>query len=327
MRHPFFNLTHLVLREGESDFHVQVRAQGLVVTQGPNTGVFARPGATVSRWPGAKTIARQTPHPIPKRRWFARERNAFMRIMFGGGDVMLSVIQTLGKQREVLLSAGEGAVVEKLDLSELAKENAPPLQFLQPAYLCSDAKVTIVSAPCDASTMTWARAPFVYRAHPSENLSRPAILCLSGRTMVWSERLEPGESRDFALGNVIAATVNLTSRLRPTSQCHPDDYKAEIRTGRDVDREPGEAALAGARPSGATTWRLRGFAQATKTMLESMRAREGFFVCEMTNHSDRPAFVYVQLNRSGFYGGTGLIGWAIRLFSAFFRLSHITLGH
>ena len=58
-----------------------------------------------------------------------------------------------------------------------------------------------------------------------------------------------------------------------------------------------------------------------------MRAREGFFVCEMTNHSNRPAFVYVQLNRGGFYGGTGLIGLMIRLFSAFFRVSHLTMGH
>ncbi len=56
-------------------------------------------------------------------------------------------------------------------------------------------------------------------------------------------------------------------------------------------------------------------------------AREGFLVCEMTNHSNRPAFVYVQLNRGGFYGGTGLIGLMIRLFSAFFRVSHLTMGH
>jgi hypothetical protein len=66
---------------------------------------------------------------------------------------------------------------------------------------------------------------------------------------------------------------------------------------------------------------------AAKTLLDSMRAREGFLVCEMTNHSNRPAFVYVQLNRSGFYGGTGLIGLMIRLFSAFFRVSHLTMGH
>ena len=62
-------------------------------------------------------------------------------------------------------------------------------------------------------------------------------------------------------------------------------------------------------------------------MLDSMRAREGFLVCEMTNHSNRPAFVYVQLNCGGFYGGTGLIGLMIRLFSAFFRVSHLTMGH
>ncbi len=327
MRHPFFNLTHLVLREGESDFHVQHHAQGLVATLGPDAAIFARPGTTVSREPGAKTLARQTPHSIPKRGWFGDELSTFMRVFFGGGDVKLSKIKTLGKQREILLTAGDGAVVEKLDLAEMTREGAPPLQFLQPVYLCSSPKAAFRSAACDASTMSWARAPFVFRAEPIEDLSRPVILCLSGRTMVWSERLEPGESRDFALGNVIAATINLTSRLRPTSQCHPDDYKAVVYKGEDASVGEPAAALNKARSRGVIALRLRGVGAATKTLLDSMRAREGFFVCEMTNHSNRPAFVYVQLNRSGFYGGTGLIGLAIRLFSAFFRVSHLTMGH
>ena len=54
-----------------------------------------------------------------------------------------------------------------------------------------------------------------------------------------------------------------------------------------------------------------------RILVESLRAREGFFVCEMSNHSRSPAFVY---------GGSGLIGLAIRLLGAFFRLSHLTLG-
>ena len=327
MRHPFFNLTHLVLREGESDFSAQHQARGLVATLGPNAAIFARPGTTVSRGPGAKTLARQTPHSIPKRGCFGDELSTFMRVFFGGGDVKLSMIKTLDKQREILLTAGDGAVVEKLDLAEMTREGAPPLQFLQPAFLCSSSKVAFKSAACDASTMSWARAPFVFRVEPVEEVSRPAILCLSGRTLVWSERLEPGESRDFALGNVIAATLNLTSRLRPTSQCHPDDYKAVVYKGEGAN-DGGRAAMAGeARERGVIAPRLRGVGAATKTLLDSMRAREGFLVCEMTNHSNRPAFVYVQLNRSGFYGGTGLIGLMIRLFSAFFRVSHLTMGH
>lgn len=325
MRHPFFNLTHLVLREGESDFSVQHHAQGLVATLGPRAQIFARPGTTVSRWPGAKTLARQTPHAIPRRGWLQSELSVFSRIMFGGGDVKLSKIITLEKQREILLTAGDGAVVEKLDLTELAREGAPVLQFLQPAYLCSSHRVAFASAPCDGSTASWARAPYVYRAERPADLSRPAILCLSGRTMIWSERLEPGESRDFALGNVIAATINLTSRLRPTSQCHPDDYKAEVfKEERESERRKAEFA---ARRGFPLTRRIRDLAATTKILFDSMRAREGFFVCEMTNHSDQPAFVYVQLNRSGFYGGSGLIGLAIQLFSAFFRVSHLTLGH
>lgn len=56
-----------------------------------------------------------------------------------------------------------------------------------------------------------------------------------------------------------------------------------------------------------------------------MRAREGFLVCELTNHSERPAYVYVQLNKDGFYGGSGFVGLMVKLFSAFFRLSHLPL--
>jgi hypothetical protein len=314
MRDPFFNLTHLVLRRGESDFALQERAQGVVVTLGPETAVFARPGATVSRWPDAKILARQTPHETPRRGWLARELDTFKRVAFGGGDVKLSMIKTLGKQRETLLSAGAGAVAEKLDLSEYAHEGAPPLLLLQPCYLCSSAAIGLTSVACDASTMSWARALYVYRAEPPQDLSRPAILCLAGRTLVWSERLEPGDSRDFALGNVIAATANVSSRLRPTSQCHPDDFRAEI---------VGDDSLGAAREAEPAP----GLWPSARILLESLRAREGFFVCEMTNHSRSPAFVFIQLNRSGLYGGSGLVGLAIRLLGAFFRLSHLTLGH
>jgi hypothetical protein len=324
MRHPFFDLTHLVLREGESDFAVQHEARGLVATLGPRTAIFARPGATVSRWPGAKIFPRQTPHLIPKRSRIAKELGLFTRIVFGGGDVLVSKIVTLDSQREVLLSAGIGAVVEKIDLVELAREGAPELLFLQPAYLCSSAQVSFASQACDQSTASWARAPFVYRATQPDADSGPAILCLSGHTMIWSERLAPGESRDFALGNVIAATKNVTSRLRPTSQCHPDDYKAEIFP---ADADAARAPTQGGRRGFALAPALAGLASTSKTLFDSMRAREGFFVCEMTNHSERPAFVYIQLNRSGFYGGSGLIGFALRLISAFFRISHLTLGY
>ena len=151
-----------------------------------------------------------------------------MRILCGGGDVKFNMIKTLAKQREILLTAGAGNVVETIDLTELEKEGAPPLQFLQTAYLCSSTNLVIHSVPCDASAMSWSRAPYAYRTHPLKSFSKPAIVCLSGRTMVWCERMEPGESRDFALGNVIAVTINVASKLRPTSQCHPDDYKAAI---------------------------------------------------------------------------------------------------
>ena len=241
MRHPFFNLTHLVLRRGESDFALQEPAQGLVVTLGPDTAVFARPGATVSRWPGAKILVRQTPHPTPKRGWLAREIDTFKRVTLGGGDVKLSMIKTLGKQRETLLSAGDGAVAEKLDLSEYAREGAPPLLLLQPSLSLQQRNDKPDLHRLRRVTMSWARA--LYVTAPSRlKICRARRSCaLRDEPWVWSERLEPGDSRDFALGNVIAATVNVSSRLRPTSQCHPDDFRAEI---------VGEDALARrARPS------------------------------------------------------------------------------
>jgi hypothetical protein len=326
MRHPFFNMTRLLLGEGESDFHPLENGDGLVVTLGPNTAFFDRPGRSVARWPGTKNVVRQSPHPIPDRSWLLNELNVFLLILCGGGDVKLNMIKTLGRQREVLLTAGEGNVVEKIDLVDMAKSGAPSLRFLQPAYLCSSASTVMRSTPCDASTMSWSRAPYVYETAPIENLDTPAFLCLSGRTMVWLERLEPGESQDFALGNVIAATTNLHAKLRPTSQCHPDDYKAIVfdakRTKAHEElltaaRHPGNSGVAG---------KFREFRRSTKTLFESIRAREGFFVCEITNHSESPGFVYVQLNKSGFYGGSGLVGVAIKFLSALFRWTHFSLG-
>lgn len=325
MRDPFFNMTRLSLAEGESDFHPLEGREGVVVTLGPNTSFFDRPGRSVCRWPGTKNVPRQSPHPIPERSWQMNEFSTFLRILCGGGDVKFNMIKTLAKQREILLAAGDGNVVEKIDLAALAKEGAPPLRFLQTAYLCSTINVVIQSVPCDASAMSWSRAPYAYKTQPLKTLSEPAILCLSGRTMVWCERLEPGESRDFALGNVIAVTTNIDSKLRPTSQCHPDDYKAAIFEEGDA----GDELSASEKMSGKNTirQRLREFAAASKILFESVRAHEGFFVCELTNHSDKPAYVYVQLNKSGFYGGSGLVGVAIKLVSSFFRLSHLSLGH
>jgi hypothetical protein len=325
MRDPFFNMTRLALSVGDSDFHPLEGGEGLIVTLGPNTGFFDRPGRSVARWPGTKSIARQSPHPIPKRSWIMNELGTFLLILCGGGDVKFNMIKTLGRQREILLTAGDGNVVKKIDLTEMAKSGAPPLRFLQPAFLCCSANAVIRSAPCDASTMSWSRAPYIYETSELENFETSVTLCLSGRTMVWVERLEPGESQDFALGNIIAATVNLHSKLRPTSQCHPDDYKAVIfdalRSG--AHKELLSSAIG---PKRGLTDRIREFGRSTKILFDSIRAREGFFVCELTNHSEQPGYVYVQLNKSGFYGGSGLVGVAIRFLSAFFRWTHLSLG-
>ena len=169
MRHPFFNMTRLLLEEGESDFNPLEGHEGIVVTLGPNTSFFDRPGRSVARWPGTKTVPRRTPHAIPRRSWIRNEFSAFMRILCGGGDVKFNMIKTLTKQREILLTAGDGSVVEKIDLAELAKEGAPPLLFLQTAYLCSSANLLIQSVPCNASAMSWSRAPYAYKTLPLKN--------------------------------------------------------------------------------------------------------------------------------------------------------------
>ncbi len=327
MRNPFFTPERISLQQGECDFRLLDAREGLVVTLGPETSFFDRPSRSVCRWPGTRTIPRQTPHHVPKRSWIANEFATILYVCFGGGDVKLNRIAASQKQREILLTAGEGNVVEKIDLTRLARDNSPPLLFLQPAYLCSSSNVAIRSVPCDASTMSWARAPYVYQAHPTDDLSTPAILCLAGKTLIWRERIEPGESRDYALGNVIAATANIFSKLRPTSQAHPEDRRvAVIQLGHSRANGLVSASMTSPRDS-SFRMRLREFAAATKILFESIRAREGFFLCELTNDSDMPAHVFIQLNKSDFYGGSGLVGFAIKFLSSIFRLSHLSLGH
>jgi hypothetical protein len=326
MHNPFFNPERNSLQEGDSDFRLLEAREGIVVTLGPYTSFFDRPGRSVCRWPGTKTIPRQCPHPIPLGSWIGNELKAFLYIFCGGGDVKLNRITTLEKQQEILLTAGEVNVVEKINLTDLARESAAPLLFLQPAYLCSSVNVMIQSVPCDASAMSWTRAPYVYRACSYDDSSKPTILCLAGKTMIWCERLEPGESRDFALGNVIAATANIVSKLRPTSQDHPGDRRAS--TFKDIDSSENSMPSPLAKTTGKISIRarFREFAAASRTLFESIRAREGFFVCELTNYSDRPAHVFVQLNKRDFYGGSGLVGFAIKFVSSIFRLSHVSLG-
>lgn len=326
MRGPLFNPEGISLRRGESDFRLLDAREGLVVTLGPETSFFDRPSRSVCRWPGTWTIPRQSPHPAPKRSWIANEFATFLYVFFGGGDVKLNRVATSEKQREILLTAGVGNVVEKIDLTKLARDNSAPLLFLQPAYLCSSANVAIQSVPCDASTMSWARAPYVYKATAVDDLSTPAILCLAGKTMIWCERIEPGESRDYALGNVIATTANIVSKLRPTSQAHPEDREVAALQHAHA-RANGSVVASTKTGRNSIRMRLRECAAATKILFESIRAREGFLVCELTNESDAPAHVFVQLNKSDFYGGSGLVGFAIKLLSSIFRMSHVSLGH
>lgn len=310
---------------GKSVFEPLERREGVVVTLGPYTHIFDRPGRSVCKWTGTKTLPRQSPHPLPLRSWLWNELAIAARMLFGGGDVAVNMIVAAGEQREILLTAGDRNVIEKIDLSQLAREGAPSLLFLQTAYLCSSDNVSFKSVPCNASHMSWSRAPYVYRTQRIADGSRPAILCLSGRTNVWRERIGPGQSRDFALGNIVAVTSNISSKLRPSNQYHSRYAPVVSLRGASFDDEP--PAYATALSKAELKRRLREVRASLKTLFESIRAREGFFVCEVVNDSDRPAFVYVQLNKSGFYGGTGLVGVVIKLAAALFRSSSFLFGH
>jgi hypothetical protein len=247
------------------------------------------------------------------------ELNFLSRILWGGGDVKFNIIRAVSKQREVLLTAGDGNVVEKINLHDLAKDGAPPLLFLQPAYLCSSSNVEIRSQSCNPSIISWARAPYVYVAVPKDQESQNSILCLAGRTMVWSERLEPGERRRIALGNVIAATENIVCTLQPT-----DNVGAE----EEFERPVGEVQFsAGEGTIGSSSidrrairrQKARDYGASVTILFNSIRAHEGFLLCELTNQSDRPSFIYIQLNKTSLYGGSGFLGVVIRIMSSFFR--------
>ncbi len=319
MRHPFFNMTRLVLEEGEVDFQLLDGRQGVVVTIGPNTTIFDRPGRSVSKWPGMVNLLHKSPHLIPHRPRIMDELNFLNRILWGGGDVKFNIIRAISSQSEVLLTAGDGNIVHKIDLSELTKDGAPPLLFLQPNYLCSSSNVEITSQACSPSIMSWARAPYVYVARPKDPQPQHSILCLSGRTMVWSERLEPGERRRIALGNVIAATENIVCTLQPTDTTGAEGEFSE--SSGEALFSPGRSETgSGCFDRKALRRQMaRDFSDSVKILFNSIRAREGFFVCELTNQSDRPSFIYIQLNKTSLYGGSGLIGVIIRMMSSLFR--------
>ena len=312
---------------GESVLRPLERHEGVSVTLGPYAHFFDRPGRSVCKWTGAKTVPRQSPHPLPQRSRIMNELALLARLLFGGGDVRINMIAAQNRQIEVLLTAGIDNVVECIDLARLAREGAPPLLFLQPAYLCSSSNTLFRSVLSDASTASWARAPYVYKTYRQQNPSKPAILCLSGRTNVWRERLEPGERRDFALGNIIAATSNIVSALKPSNQYRVDEFRFPIYCALDsADEDSWQISFS----SVARKDMRRIFREAraaAKTFLESIRAREGFFVCEVMNASNKPAYVYVQLNKGDFYGGSGLLGFAVKIASVFLRSPNFLAGH
>lgn len=327
MRHPFFNMTRLSLAKGEADFHVLEGREGVIVTIGPDTTIFDRPGRSVSRWSGIINLWNRSPHEIQNRNFIANELNFLSRILWGGGDVKFNMIQSKGKQREILLTAGDGNVVEKIDLTELSKQKVPGLLFLQPAYLCSSEMVEIKARFCDPSTMSWARAPYVYIARQRKKSTENAILCVSGRTMVWSEKLDPGERRIIALGNVIAVSENLTCSLQPTNQ---DDANDEFESKKiDADDTAYVKIMADGNELRASVKRqkVRDFGSSLRILINSMRAREGVLACVLINKSNCPGLVYTQLNKTSLYGGSGFIGVFIRILSSFFRWGSIATGN
>lgn len=327
MRNPFFNPAALSPRENEGEFRLLDGREALRVTLGPNMSIFCRPGRSVWRWQGTRTIPRQSPHPRRARSRLMREFSLFIRILCGGGDVLLNRVSTQDARRDILLTAGEGNAIEMIDLAALARSGAPPLLSLQPAYLCSSANLVIQSVPCDASTISWARAPYVYRARACpDDLATPAILCLTGRTSVCREQLSPGESRDFALGNVIATTANVTSKLRPANKCRREDATEALERRPAPETEAAIPAIPEDLDGRALRRQIRDFLESTKALLESIRARDSFFVCELTNQSDQPAYVFVQTNKSGLYGGSGLVGFILKLAAALFRTTHFSAG-
>lgn len=311
---------------GESVFHLLEQHEGVSITLGPYAHFFDRPGRSVCKWTGAKTVPRQSPHPVPLRSGIMRELAVLARLLFGGGDVRINMIAAQNQPIHVLLTAGDGNVVECVDLARLARQGAPPLLFLQPAYLCSSSNVFFRSVLSDASTASWARAPYVYKTYRQRSLSKPAVLCLSGRTKIWRERLEPGERRDFALGNIIAVTGNVVSMLKPSNRYWAEEIRFPIYRLSDATEEDSRQISFSSFAKADLRRMLREARVGAKTFLESIRAREGFFVCEVMNASSKPAYVYVQLNKGDFYGGSGLLGYAVKIASVFLRSSSFLTG-
>jgi hypothetical protein len=316
----------LSLGLGESAFQPLERRDGVSVTLGPYAHFFDRPGRSVCKWTGAKTVPRQSPHPLPQRSHIMGEMAILARLLFGGGDVKINMIAAQNQQIDVLLTAGDGNVVECVDLAALAREGAPPLLFLQPAYLCSSSNTFFRSVLSDASTASWSRAPYVYKTYRQQSLSKPAILCLSGRTNVWRERIAPGERRDFALGNIIAATSNIVSALKPSNQYWVDEFRFPIYRALDAAEEDSRQISFASFARKDVRRMFREARAAARTFLESIRAREGFLVCEVMNASDQPAYVYVQLNKGDFYGGSGLLRYVVKIASVFLRSPSFLAG-
>lgn len=327
MRHPFFNMTRVNLDEGDVDFHVLDGREGLVVTLGPDAIIFDRPGRSVSRWSGVTNLLGKSPHEIRKRSFLAREINFLSWILWGGGDVKFNCIQSVKKQREILITAGEGSVVEKIDLYDLEKQKIRRLFFLQPAYLCSSQGVEITAQFCDPSLMSWARAPYVYVANLRDRCTGQAILCLSGRTMVWSERLEPGERRLISVGNVIAVSENITCSIQPTNLENDEDDDEGRKSRASPELSPAQDVISEGSSSPSRRQKVKDFSSSIRILFNSIKSREGVLVCELVNQSDSLGLVYTQLNKTSFYGGSGLIGVLIRMISSFVRWGDAASGY
>ena len=115
--------------------------------------------------------------------------------------------------------------------------------------------------------------------------------------------------------------------LKPSNQYWVDEFRFPIYRAFDAAEEDSRQISFSSFARKDVRRIFREARAAARTFLELIRAREGFFVCEVMNASDKPAYVYVQLNKGDFYGGSGLLGFAVKIASVFLRSPNFLAGH
>lgn len=307
------------LAAGECRFRELPNDRGVEITlDGPAACHYA-PGLFYRSSPHVEILFWQSPHPRPPRRPLQRWVRRTMRLLCGGGDVLVHMMRSHGnwhdKPEVATLRVGTTRKVWRV-----AMQPEQPVWFLHKSYVCSSAEVEIRTHRCGATRAAVARSLYVLEARLAPRC-RSGTLYLGGYSGIECVSLQPGEGVRINQGHVIGISGTLDHMCEPVTTAHISErgFLQQFKLHR-MKRKQRHAALAKGPAAGS---RLHQLWRYLRTLYRSVLTAEGLYVYSVRNNSGAPAQIYLQVDCPFVPDSPGLLGLLLRYIAYVTKLAKL----